>query len=67
MEYNECNRTISGAMEQILISAYTIQNLDNARREIAKGNVNGFKSKMNNIINIFGGATESELLNLMGR
>lgn len=54
-------------MEQIVISTYIIQNLDNARREIAVGNISGFTGKMNNIINIFGGVTESELLNLMGR
>lgn len=54
-------------MEQILISAYTLQNLDNARREIATGNVRGFAENMDNIINIFDGALESELLSLMGR
>ena len=60
-------KTEARIVEQIVISAYTIQNLDNARREIAVGNVKGFTRKMDNIINIFGGATESELLNLMGR
>ena len=54
-------------MEQLLISAYTMQNLDNARREIAVGNISGFAGSMNNIINIFSGAAESELLSLMER
>lgn len=54
-------------MEQVLISAYTLESLENARREIAVGNVKGFAGKINNIISIFGGAVEDELLNLMGR
>lgn len=61
--------TMRGArvMEQVIISAYTLQNLDNARREIATGNVRGFAGNMNNVIKIFDGAMESELLSLMGR
>lgn len=55
------------AMEQALISAYSLENLINARREIATGNVGGFAGKIGNIISIFGGAVEDELLNLMGR
>ena len=54
-------------MEQMLISAYSMENLLNARREIAKGNINGLTGKIENIINIFGGAVEDEFLNLMGR
>lgn len=55
------------AMEQIVISAYTLDNLTNARREIAVGNVSGFAGKIGNVISIFGGAVEDEFLNLMGR
>ena len=55
------------AMEQALISAYSLENLINARREIATGNVGRFAGKIGNIISIFGGAVEDELLNLMGR
>ena len=55
------------AMEQVLISAYSLENLINARREIATGNVGRFAGKIGNIISIFGGAVEDELLNLMGR
>lgn len=51
----------------MLISAYSLDNLSNARREIAVGNVSGFAGKIGNVINIFGGAIEDEFLNLMGR
>ena len=51
----------------MLISDYSMENLLNARREIAKGNINGLTGKIENIINIFGGAVEDEFLNLMGR
>lgn len=54
-------------MEQVLISAYTLENLDNARREIAVGNVAGCAGKLENIISIFNGVAEDELLSLMGR
>ena len=52
-------------MEQVLISAYSLDNLCNARREIGIGNVRGFSGKIGNIISIFGGAVEDEFLNLM--
>lgn len=55
------------ALEQILISSYTLNNLANARREIAVGNVRGFAGKIGNVISLFGGAVEDEFLNLMGR
>lgn len=67
VKFTGLTRIEAQVMEQIVISTYIIQNLDNARREIAVGNISGFTGKMNNIINIFGGVTESELLNLMGR
>ena len=54
-------------MEQVLISAYSLENLSNARREIAAGNINGFAGKIDNIISIFGGSMESEIMSLMGR
>ena len=60
-------KTEARAMEQIVISAYTLDNLINARREIAVGNVSGFAGKIDNVISIFGGAIEDEFLNLMGR
>ena len=55
------------AVEQLLISAYTLKNLDNARREIAVGNVRGYAGRIGNILSLFEGAVESEFLNLMGR
>ena len=55
------------AVEQTLISAYTLKNLDNARREIAAGNVAGFQENMGRVVQIFQNSTEDELLNLMGR
>ena len=51
----------------MLISSYSLSNLSNARREIAVGNVSGYAGKMQNIISIFVGSVESDLLNLMGR
>lgn len=54
-------------MEQILNSAYTLDNLLNAGREIAVGNVAGFTGRIDNVISIFEGVAEDELLNLMGR
>ena len=54
-------------MEQILISAYTLDNLLNARREIAVGNVAGFTGRIDNVISIFEGVAEDEVLNLMGQ
>ena len=59
--------TEARAIEQSLISAYLTDNLLNARREIAKGNVSGYSGKIENIIRIFEGVAEDEFLNLMGR
>ena len=67
VKFSGLTKVEARAMEQILISAYSLDNLINARREIATGNVGGFAGKIGNIISIFGGAVEDELLNLMGR
>ena len=53
--------------EQTLISAYSLSYLDNARREIAVGNLSRFKSNIENVIKLFGSVTEDELMDLMGR
>ena len=53
--------------EQILISAYGLENLVNARREIALGKVSGAAQYMKNTIKLFNNLAEDELLNLMGR
>ena len=55
------------ATEQVIISAYTLSYLDNARREIAVGNIGKYKDYMEAIVEIFGSAAEDELMNLMGR
>lgn len=52
-------------VEQSLISAYALENLHNARREIAAGNVYKFTEYVGNVIQLFSGVTESELLCLM--
>ena len=61
------NKPEAKIMEQTLISAYTLDYLDNARREIAVGNLAGYKDNMDAVIKIFGSITEDELMNLMGR
>ena len=53
-------------MEQATISAFTLDYLDNARREIARGKVAGFRSNMGAVVSIFGSVPEDELQNLMG-
>lgn len=53
--------------EQVLISAYTLKYLDNARREISVGNLSGYSNNISAVIQIFEGVTEDELKNLMGR
>ena len=53
--------------EQALISAYTLKYLDNARREIAVGNLQKFKKNIISVVELFRGLTEDELMNLMGR
>ena len=51
--------------EQLLISAYTLENLKNARREIAIGNVANYAQYMGNVVSLFEGAVESEMMSLM--
>ena len=53
--------------EQLLISTYTLNNLDNARREISAGKLGKFSQNIGNVISIFEGAIESEYLCLMER
>ena len=54
-------------MEQLLISSYMLDNLHNARREIAAGKVGNYAGKIYNIIRLFGSSIEDEFLNLMKR
>ena len=53
--------------EQVLISAYTLDNLRNARREIAGRKVTNFTDCLGSTIKLFGSIAEDEMLNLMGR
>ena len=53
--------------EQLLISTYTLNNLDNARREISAGKLGQFSQSIGNAISIFEGAIENEYLCLMER
>lgn len=45
IKFSGLTRGEASAMEQMLISAYSLDNLSNARREIAVGNVSGFAEK----------------------
>ena len=52
-------------VEQMVISAYTLQYLDNARREIATRKVWKYNSYFTSVYNIIEGATEDALINLL--
>ena len=52
-------------LEQVLISSYILENLHNARREIAVGKVESAMKLMNNSIRLLEGFTNDELINLM--
>lgn len=53
--------------EQIFISAYTLDYLENARREIAVGNLPAYESYLGAAASILGGVTEEVLYALLGR
>ena len=53
-------------LEQIIISAFTLGYLENARREISIGNVRKYNTYMNAITSIIEGATEDALFDLIG-
>ena len=55
------------AMEQLLISSYMLDNLLNARREIAVGKVGNYAGRIYTVLRLFGSSIEDEFLNLMGR
>jgi hypothetical protein len=60
LTYNE-----SKVLEQVLISAYTIQHLENARREIAAGRVDEFAEYLEKVCSLIEGYLESDFLDLM--
>ena len=51
--------------EQTLISVYTLDALQNARREIARGNIIKYLDHSQRVIDIYKGFTEDELYNLL--
>lgn len=67
MKFSGLTKSEARAMEQLLISAYSLGNLYNARGEIAVGNVAGYAGKIGNIVSMIVGTVEDDLLNLMGR
>lgn len=54
------------AAKQVMISALTLSYLENARRKIRHGSIDGFKSNMGAVVSIFESIPEDELMNLMG-
>ena len=54
----------SRVTEQVLISAYSLKHLDNARREIAAGRVHEFRVEISFVAEMLGGFAEDEILNL---
>ena len=69
LEVKFTNLTIDEAriVEQTLISTYMIDNLLNARREIAQKKLGSFSNSVNNVIKLFTCLTTNELMNLMER
>ena len=53
--------------EQVLISTYLLDNLSNARREISIGNLDKFEGYSLNIVTIFEGIVEQDILEYMER
>ena len=54
-------------LEQVLISAFTLQYLSNARREIAVGNIPNFQNNMGAVISLISGVNAADIEKLIGR
>lgn len=52
--------------EQALISTYSLQYLENMRREISRGNLAGYYHNADAIIELVGGISVNELFDLLG-
>ena len=52
-------------LEQLLISSYALENLLNARREIAASKINGYRQSLNNVARLIGSVTEEALYHLI--
>ena len=59
------NRFEARAVEQTIIAAFTLEKLDNARNEIAKGNISKFHSEIGAVVEIFQGLNEDEVYNFL--
>ena len=59
------NKFEARAVEQTIIAAFTLEKLDNARNEIAKGNLSKFRSEMGAVVEIFQGFTEDDIYNFL--
>ncbi len=59
------NRQEARFWEQLFISAYSIKYLDNARREISVGNLEGFRNYTHKAADIIGGGVEEDFYLLM--
>ena len=53
------------ATEQMMISAYTLDALDNSRREISRKNVNGFLDQSYRTIELMQGTATNQTLNML--
>ncbi len=63
--FTELTKTEARVVEQVVISAYSLSYLDNARREISRGNLNGFTDSAANIGYLFANQIDNEILCLM--
>jgi len=63
--YTGLTKNEARLVEQALISVYTLDTLQNARREIASHNIFKFQSDIGRVTSLWSGAIESELLCLM--
>ena len=48
-------------LEQLLISSYSLENLLNARREIAASKIDGYRQSLNNVARLIGSVAEEAL------
>ena len=64
--YSGLTRGEARVVEQVLISAYILDNLYNARREIAVSNIGNYRQSLNSAMRLFGSLSEESLYYLMG-
>ena len=59
--YSGLTRGEARVVEQVLISAYILDNLYNARREIAVSNIGNYRQSLNSAMRLFGSLSEESL------